>query len=99
MARVCVYPQVTVMKGPYTGYRGRVKQQTSTHVQLELDAIAGRAVTVPMNYVNLGGEAGGAPAGVPAGAAGYAGRQGGAGYGAPSRGGDSRCALPFAYRL
>ncbi|KAG2448985.1 hypothetical protein HYH02_005739 [Chlamydomonas schloesseri] len=45
---------VRVTKGPYNGYRGRVKQQTATHVQLELDAVAGRPVTVPMEYVQLG---------------------------------------------
>ncbi|GFR39839.1 hypothetical protein Agub_g334 [Astrephomene gubernaculifera] len=31
---------VRVIKGPYNGYRGRVKQQTVTHVKLELDAVA-----------------------------------------------------------
>ncbi|EFJ43471.1 hypothetical protein VOLCADRAFT_106802 [Volvox carteri f. nagariensis] len=79
---------VRVVKGPYNGYRGRVKQQTATHVQLELDAVAGRPVTVPMEYVTLGEapKSGTAAAVV---TAGY--RAGAGGYGAAAgRGGDGR---------
>jgi hypothetical protein len=31
--------EVTVKCGPYARYKGRVKQETATHLQLELDAI------------------------------------------------------------
>lgn len=31
--------EVTVKCGPYARYKGRVKQETVTHLQLELDAI------------------------------------------------------------
>ncbi|KXZ44189.1 hypothetical protein GPECTOR_71g550 [Gonium pectorale] len=79
---------VRVVKGPYNGYRGRVKQQTATHVQLELDAVAGRPVTVPMEYVTMGeairaGNAASVVAGAGAGAAAgaYRGGPGGYGYG------------------
>ncbi|GIL82005.1 hypothetical protein Vretimale_1566 [Volvox reticuliferus] len=68
---------VRVVKGPYNGYRGRVKQQTDTHVQLELDAVAGRPVTVPMEYVTLGE----APRSGTAAAAAASGYRAGPGYG------------------
>ncbi|GLC43354.1 hypothetical protein PLESTB_001336800 [Pleodorina starrii] len=79
---------IRVVKGPYNGYRGRVKQQTATHVQLELDAVAGRPVTVPMEYVTLGE----APrSGTAAAAVTAAYRAGPGGYGpAAGRGGDGR---------
>ncbi|KAG2495630.1 hypothetical protein HYH03_006230 [Edaphochlamys debaryana] len=83
---------VQVTKGPYNGYRGRVKQQTATHVQLELDAVAGRPVTVPMEYVQLGETPRAQPAGAGP-ATGYRGAPGGGGYGGPGGmrpGGDAR---------
>lgn len=41
---------VNVAQGAYRGYKGRVKQETDTHVQLELDAIC-RVVTVPKSML------------------------------------------------
>lgn len=37
---------IRVISGQYNGYKGRVKHETGTHVQLELDAISGRLITV-----------------------------------------------------
>lgn len=37
---------VRLVGGQYNGYKGRVKHETPSHVQLELDAISGRIVTV-----------------------------------------------------
>ncbi len=76
---------VKVVGGQYNGYRGRVKHETGTHVQLELEAISGRVVTVPKNLVRdvaataASGAFGGAgPAGA-AGAGGYSGAARGVG--------------------
>jgi transcription elongation factor len=63
---------VTVKSGPYTGYKGRVKQETATHVQLELDAI-NRIVTVKKTDVRFPGEGG-------PGRGGFGGFQPGRGY-------------------
>ena len=63
---------VKVSSGPYTGYKGRVKQETATHVQLELDAI-NRIVTVKKTDVRFPGEGG-------PGRGGYGGFQPGRGY-------------------
>lgn len=49
---------VTVTGGQYRGYKGRVKHETATHVQLEMDAISGRIVTIKKELI--GGAAAGA---------------------------------------
>jgi len=64
---------VTVQSGQYKGYRGRVKTETETHVQMELDAIA-RIVTIQKAHLRSR-----AAAGLPAGFSGQ--------FGAPSPGG------------
>ncbi|GBF99267.1 hypothetical protein Rsub_11792 [Raphidocelis subcapitata] len=50
--------ELRVQGGPYSGYKGRVLQETPTHVRLELDAI-NRIVTVERKYVQ-GSQVGGA---------------------------------------
>ncbi len=55
---------VRVAGGQYNGYRGRVKHETGTHVQLELDAISGRIVTVDKKLVRLEGPGGVAAGGL-----------------------------------
>lgn len=69
---------VKVVKGGYSAYKGRVTQETATHVRLELDAI-NRIVTVPKDHVQN-------PLAMPGGAGrggfgrGYAGPPGQGGY-------------------
>ncbi|MEW5310983.1 MAG: hypothetical protein WDW38_002733 [Sanguina aurantia] len=41
---------VRVVGGQYTGYKGRVKHETATHVQLEMDAIS-RVITIPIALI------------------------------------------------
>ncbi|KAG1676522.1 hypothetical protein FOA52_000065 [Chlamydomonas sp. UWO 241] len=52
---------VRVSGGGYSGYRGRVKQETETHVQIEFDALT-RVGTVKKEQVRVEGAPGGAPA-------------------------------------
>lgn len=62
-SRTALFPaQVRVVRGQYNGYRGRVKNQTATHVQLELDAIT-RVVTIKISDIQpeSGGSTGGPP--------------------------------------
>ncbi|KAL6761443.1 global transcription factor [Haematococcus lacustris] len=49
---------VKIRGGPYHGYQGRVKHETGTHVQLELDAISGRIVTVDRKHLPTSGDSG-----------------------------------------
>ncbi|KAF8065846.1 SPT5 [Scenedesmus sp. PABB004] len=59
--------EVTVRSGPYARYKGRVKQETATHLQLELDAV-NKIVTVKKEHVlGLPGQAPGALGGAPGG--------------------------------
>ncbi|KAI8472989.1 MAG: hypothetical protein J3K34DRAFT_519351 [Monoraphidium minutum] len=78
--------ELKVQGGPYSGYKGRVLQETPTHVRLELDAI-NRIVTVERRYVMPGmQQASGAGRGfVPGGVGrGYPGPGMGRGFAGPS---------------
>jgi len=71
---------VTVQSGQYKGYRGRVKTETETHVQMELDAIA-RIVTIQKAHLRSR-----AAAGLPSGLPGQYGAPAPGAYGAPQPG-------------